>query len=148
MRFVMADCERIAVENPVGFMNSAYRKADQTIHPYMFAEPGSADYVTKGTCLWLKGLPPLVPKNTIKPNNKELFGVLPSGKARTWEDSVSRSGKVRSKTFPGIAEAMAEQWGGLETTASQEKRKKPLIVTGKEHGKQELFGQLDMFGGI
>ena len=46
-------------------------------------------------------------------SNEKIFGVMPSGKVRTWEDTYSRSGKVRSKTFPGIARAMAEQWGGL-----------------------------------
>lgn len=113
MRFALADCPRIAVENPVGFMSKAYRKADQIIHPYMFAEsPEDTDqYVTKATCLWLKGLPPLKGKGLPKPDNRKLYGTFPSGKAKTWEDQFSRSGKVRSITFPGIAKAMAEQWG-------------------------------------
>lgn len=115
MQFVLADCPRIAVENPVGFMSSAYRKADQIIHPYQFAEGvENTDYVTKATCLWLKGLPKLKTNNLPKPNNREIYGVMPSGKAKTWEDSLCRKGgaaKVRSKTFEGIAEAMAEQWG-------------------------------------
>lgn len=51
-------------------------------------------------------------KELPKPNNKQLFGVMPSGKSRTWEDTYSRSPKERSKTFPGIAKAMAEQWAG------------------------------------
>lgn len=113
MRFALADCPRIAVENPVGFMNTAYEKPDQIIHPYMFAE-GTDDteqYVTKATCLWLKGLPPLITNGLPKPDNEALFGRTPRGKVRTWEDSYSRDGKVRSKTFPGIAKAMAEQWG-------------------------------------
>lgn len=116
MQMADADCDRIAIENPVGVMNTCYRKADQIIHPYMFAE--SADdkenYVTKATCLWLKNLPTLATNSLPKPNNKELFGVLPSGKAKTWEDSLCRAGGAslaRSKTFPGIARAMAEQWG-------------------------------------
>lgn len=113
MQFALADCSRIAVENPVGFMNTAYRKPDQIIHPYMFAD-GTDDveqYVTKATCLWLKGLSPLITNGLPKPNNVTLFGKMPSGKARTWEDTYSRSAKVRSKTFPGIARAMADQWG-------------------------------------
>lgn len=113
MNFVFAPVPRIAIENPVGFMNSAYRKPDQLIHPYQFAESeeDTENYVTKGTCLWLKGLQPLKTNNLPRPNNRELYGVLPSGKSRTWEDTFSRSGKVRSKTFPAIAKAMAEQWG-------------------------------------
>lgn len=118
MQFVNADCDRIAIENPVGVMNTCYRKPDQIISPYMFAESvnDTENYVTKATCLWLKGLPLLVTNSLPKPNNKELFGVLPSGKARTWEDSVSRIGgaeKIRSKTFWGIARAIAEQWGNF-----------------------------------
>lgn len=113
MRFLTANAERIAIENPIGFMNTAYRKPDQTIHPYMFANStdDTENYVTKATCLWLVNLPLLCGTGLPKPDNAALFGRMPSGKARTWEDTFSRSGKVRSKTFPGIAEAMAEQWG-------------------------------------
>lgn len=113
MRFLSANSERIAIENPVGFMNTAYRSADQVIHPYMFADStdDTEQYVTKATCLWLVNLPNLKTKGLPKPDNGKLFGKLPSGKNRTWEDTYSRSAKVRSKTFPGIAAAMAEQWG-------------------------------------
>ena len=112
-----SDCDRIAIENPIGVMNTAYRKPDQIIHPYFFAkgENDTENYVTKATCLWLKGLKPLTYKELPKPDNKRLFGVMPSGKAKTWEDSLCRAGgadKARSKTFPGIAKAMAEQWAG------------------------------------
>lgn len=114
MFFYLADIPRIAIENPVGFMNTALGKPNQIIHPYMFAdsEDDTEQYVTKATCLWLRGLPRLKTNNLPKPDNKKQYGLLPSGKARTWEDTYSRSGKVRSKTFPGIARAMAEQWGG------------------------------------
>lgn len=114
MRFLSANAERIAIENPVGFMSSAYRKPDQIIHPYMFAASAedTENYVTKATCLWLFNLPKLQGNGLPKPNNAELYGRMPSGKARTWEDTYSCSGKVRSKTFSGIAEAMAAQWGG------------------------------------
>lgn len=117
MYFYMADIPRIAVENPVGFMNRALRKPDQIIDPYMFAESteDTENYVTKRTCLWLKGLPKLKTNNLPKPNNSELFGVSPRGKAYCWNETISRSGKVRSKTFLGIAKAMAEQWGGGES---------------------------------
>ena len=95
-------------------MNTAYRKPDQIIHPYMFAEDenDAENYVTKATCLWLKGLPVLETNTLPKPDNKKIFGTYSNGKAKTWEET--RSGDrttVRSKTFPGIAKAMAEQWG-------------------------------------
>jgi hypothetical protein len=116
MYFALADCPRICVENPVGFMNNNYRKPDQIIDPYMFAESteGRENYVTKKTCLWLKGLPTLQTNGLPKPDNAALFGRYANGKTKNWEESFSRDSKVRSKTFPGIAKAMAEQWGGLE----------------------------------
>ncbi len=119
MHFVLADCPRIAVENPVGFMNANYRRPEQIIHPYMFAESteDKAQYVTKATCLWLKGLDPLKTNGLPKPNNEALYGRFPSGKIKTWEDQYSRSAKVKSKTFPGVAKAMAEQWGGRDAEA-------------------------------
>lgn len=112
-KFFLANADRIAIENPVGFMNSAYRKADQTIHPYMFAESENdvEQYVTKATCLWLVNLPILRGNSLPKPDNGKLFGKRRNGKNRTWEDTYSRNAKVRSKTFPGIAKAMAEQLG-------------------------------------
>ena len=115
MYFALANIPRVCVENPVGFMNSAFRKPDQIIDPYMFADgTDSEDYVTKRTCLWLRGLPKLKTNDLPRPDNKKIWGVYSNGKAKTWEDTFTRSGKVRSKTFPGIAKAMAEQWGGLE----------------------------------
>ena len=114
MAFANANCEHIAIENPVGVMNTAYRKPDQIINPYMFAqsETDAENYVTKATCVWLKGLNPLITNNLPKPNNAELWGRSPKGKAYTWEDTYSKKPSVRSKTFPGIARAMAEQWAG------------------------------------
>lgn len=113
MYFALSNIDRVCVENPVGFMNTAYRKADQIIDPYMFAESSEdkGNYVTKRTCLWLKGLPPLKGTGLPRPDNAALFGRKPNGKALCWEETYSRSAKVRSKTFPGIAKAMAEQWG-------------------------------------
>lgn len=116
MQFVNADCDRIVIENPVGVMNTCYRKPDQIIDPYMFAESEQdlENYVTKSTCLWLKGLDLLKTNGLPKPNNHELFGTKPNGEAFTWEEKLCRSGGAslaRSKTFPGIAKAMAEQWG-------------------------------------
>ncbi len=105
MKFVNAPCEHIAIENPVGFMNSCYRKPDQIIHPYMFGDP-----YMKRTCLWLKNLPLLEPTYYLpKPEPKY---VQKDGKRRYWVETVSGSDrqKVRSKTFPGIAAAMAYQF--------------------------------------
>ena len=119
MQFVNADCDKIVIENPVGVMNTCYRKPDQTISPYMFAEStnDTENYVTKSTCLWLKGVPPLETNDLPKPNNAEIFGIRPNGRAFTWEEKLCRAGGAalaRSKTFPGIAKAMAEQWGTEE----------------------------------
>ena len=114
MEFVNADCPRIAIENPIGIMSSIYRKPNQIIHPWMFG-----DKFTKSTCLWLKGLPNLEPTNIVekgeffewvdkkgrkKRQAKWFFDALKNAK-----NSEERS-IIRSKTFPGIAKAMAEQW--------------------------------------
>lgn len=116
MHFVLANIPHIAVENPVGFMNTAYRKPDQIIQPYMFAESvdDTENYTMKGTCLWLKGLPKLQGNDLPKPDLAKMYGIYPSGKTACWEDSISGKdrARLRSKTFEGIATAMAEQWGG------------------------------------
>ena len=114
MSFVYANCDKVAIENPVGVMNTCYRKPDQIVHPYMFAgnENDTENYVTKATCLWLKGLSVLETNGLPKPDNKKVFGVYSNGKAKTWEETrFGDRARVRSKTFPGIARAMAEQWG-------------------------------------
>lgn len=113
MRFALADCDKICVENPIGFMSRAYRKADQIISPWMFAESENdkENYHSKKTCLWLKGLEALQGNGKIHNFNCEIYGKYSNGKNKTWEDSCSRTAKQRSKTFPGIAKAMAEQWG-------------------------------------
>lgn len=115
MKFANANCEKVAIENPVGVMNTVYRKPDQIIEPYQFAESvdDKENYVTKRTCLWLKGLKPLQGNSLDKPNNAELFGKHPNGKARCWNEMQWQKSRsiVRSKTFQGIAKAMAEQWG-------------------------------------
>ena len=108
MQFVNADCQRIAIENPVGFMGTRYRKCDQTIQPYQFGDP-----FEKLTCLWLKGLPKLVPTNIVQPPERQK---IKGGKSMPeWYSNAPKDerAKIRSKTFPGIARAMAEQWGGL-----------------------------------
>ena len=113
MDYIMANADHIAIENPVGVMNSAYRKPDQIIHPYYFAngKDDKENYWTKRTCLWLKGLPLLTypePEPFENPYGDETY---PSGKRKYWEECISKRADVRSKTFQGIADAMAEQWG-------------------------------------
>ena len=109
MQFVNADCDKIAIENPVGVMTRYYRKADQYIQPLQFGHP-----TTKRTGLWLKNLPKLTPTKIVE----QEFHI--SGTGRKWDkwfwdssviqDRAERS-RFRSKTFEGIAKAMAEQWG-------------------------------------
>lgn len=104
-RFVMADCDKIAIENPIGAMSTCYRKPDQIINPYEF---GSTE--RKSTCLWLKGLPKLKATDVI-PKEKRTQNIWKAnfnGKNYTYKDP--EVAKLRSKTFPGIAKAMAEQW--------------------------------------
>lgn len=96
LRFVTADCKKIAIENPIGIMSSEYRKPDQIIQPWQF---GHGE--TKATCLWLKGLPKLLPTDIVDGRAHRVWR-MPPGPDRA---------KLRSKTFPGIAKAMAEQWG-------------------------------------
>ena len=111
MRFIEADCPRIAVENPIPSAVYELPTYTQIIQPYEYGHPN-----TKKTCLWLKGLPPLQPTEIVKPEKARRFQQK-NGKWRysCWEMD-QRGGKERarerSKTFPGIAKAMAEQWGG------------------------------------
>ena len=113
MAFVNADCEKIAIENPQGVMSACYRKPDQYIHPFYFANgiDDEDNYMTKKTGLWLKGLPVLKYDCNL-PNPMENAKRWKNGKKINWTEG-NHGGKARSKTFPGIAKAMAEQWGGL-----------------------------------
>jgi site-specific DNA-cytosine methylase len=104
-----APCDRIAIENPISVISSKIRKPDQIIQPWMFGHPE-----TKATCLWLKGLPKLVPNDdaeyvkahmeSLPANQRNRVHHMPPGPDR-W--------KERSRTYIGVAEAMAEQWGSL-----------------------------------
>ena len=110
MAFANADCSRIAIENPIGHMSTAYRKPDQIIHPYVFGDPAR-----KATCLWLKGLPQLEPTNVVEPviiKYKNGKGTDNPWHMETMSLPPDERAKQRSKTFPGIAKAMAEQWAG------------------------------------
>lgn len=91
-----AHIPRVAIENPVCIMSSMWRKPDQTIQPWMF---GHGE--TKATCLWLKGLPKLRPTDIVEGREARIHKMPPS--ADRW--------KLRSETYPGIAQAMADQWG-------------------------------------
>ena len=96
MQLAKLDIPRIAIENPVCIMSSIWRKPDQVIQPWMF---GHGE--TKATCLWLKGLPPLVPTNIVDGRESRVHRMPPS--PDRW--------KERSRTYPGVAQAMAIQWG-------------------------------------
>lgn len=125
-QFLTADCDRIAVENPVGIISGDYilkwfpdlaekydlpRKQAQTIQPYEFGDPHK-----KTTCLWLKGLPTLRPTSIVEPDLVRYE--CKNGKTATFSRFYVQGfkdgerAKSRSKTFPGIAKAMAEQWAG------------------------------------
>lgn len=109
MKFMEADCDKLAIENPTP--SGVYRmpKCTQVIQPYEYGHP-----YTKRTCLWLKGLPTLTPTDVISP-----VGPYVCGNSEIWRKQAAsgivygkeKSAKHRSKTFPGIAKAMAEQWG-------------------------------------
>lgn len=94
MQFTYLQC-KWAIENPIGIMSRLYRKPDQIIQPWQF---GHGE--TKATCLWLNGLPKLVPTDIVEGREQRIWK-LPPGPERA---------KLRSKTFPGIAKAMATQW--------------------------------------
>lgn len=122
-QFLLADCDRISIENPVNIISGDYIpkwfpdlaekyglpiKPTQIIQPYEFGDPHK-----KTTCLWLKGLPKLIPTNIVDP--KLVSYICKSGKKVTFSEYMVRGfegdrAKHRSKTFPGIAKAMAEQW--------------------------------------
>ncbi len=106
MEFVNAPIKKICIENPIGIMNTIYRKPDQIIQPWQFG-----DEAQKTTCLWLKNLNKLEPTNIVsKGEMKE--GIMKTGKKYRipkWF-SDNKSSVIRSKTFPGIAKAMAEQF--------------------------------------
>ena len=127
MMFANTECDKIAIENPIGIMSSIYRKPDQVIQPYEFGHPES-----KATCLWLKGLPKLKPTEFAEWKyyrcrcgnvfEAELgkYGCCDWPAKILW-DNQTKSGQnklppskdrhiLRAKTYPGIARAMAEQW--------------------------------------
>lgn len=105
MYLVNSDIPRIAIENPIGIMSSKYRKPDQIIQPWMF---GHGE--TKATCLWLKNLPKLIPTNIVEGREHRIHKMAPS----------DHRAKDRARTYQGIADAMANQWGELRTIRQEE----------------------------
>lgn len=96
MDLAEADIPKIAIENPVGIMSTAWRKPDQIVQPYYFGDPWR-----KTTCLWLKGLSPLVPTDIVEHH----------GRMEGWHGTLGpERQRLRSQTYPGLAKAMAEQW--------------------------------------
>ena len=110
MMFALADCDKIAIENPSGIMSSAYRKPDCSYNPYDF----EGETECKKTCLWLKGLEPLKPTRKVPlPKEERTQGIWKAhfgGKKLAWNDP--ETARLRSQTPHGVAKAMAEQWGG------------------------------------
>lgn len=110
IKLLEAPIDKIAVENPVGIVSTRYKKPNQTVHPWMFGDEAS-----KATCLWLKNLPLLEPTDIVDKGERV---VLSSGKslpkwysdALTLSKSSAERRTMRSKTFEGLARAMAEQW--------------------------------------
>lgn len=116
MQMATAPAPMVAVENPVGIMATAYKKPDQIIQPYEYGHQAR-----KATCLWLKGLPKLTPTEIVSPGEIRKGGFSVGAHADGKDDSGKwlrysdpELAKIRSRTFPGIARAMAEQWGGRE----------------------------------
>lgn len=113
MALANADIEHIAIENPVGIMNSRFRKPDQVVQPYFFGDAAS-----KSTCLWLKNLPLLTPTKMV---DKGEYIEFKSGKRipKWYSDGLTKTKTAeerrtwRSKTFPGFAKAIAEQWSAF-----------------------------------
>jgi site-specific DNA-cytosine methylase len=104
MNFANCKCERVAIENPIGIMSSKWKKPSQIIHPWQFGHEAE-----KNTCLWLKNLPLLTPTNIV--GKGEIITYRSGKKMSKWYANLSGKGLLRSKTFSGIAKAMAEQWG-------------------------------------
>ena len=118
MAFVNAPIDKIVIENPIGIMSTKYKKPTQIIEPYYFGDPAK-----KPTCLWIKGLSPLVySKSEYVAPELVTMTSKKTGRVRTyskWEYEAScnqqERATIRSKTFKGIAVAMARQWGGVSS---------------------------------
>lgn len=110
MTIANADCPRIVIENPVGIMSTRWRKPDQIVQPWMFGDP-----FEKKTCLWLKGVKKLVSTNEVTPEERTAYKsgkTMPAWYAAAANLPPAERSKVRSRTFPGFAAALAAQYGG------------------------------------
>jgi len=108
-----APIDKIAIENPVGYINTHWRKPDQIIHPYQFGHS-----VNKKTCFWLKDLPKLTPTKMVEKDKTVIWNGTGKKISKWYKDTLwqgngdlSEVSKIRSRTFQGIANAMAKQWG-------------------------------------
>ena len=114
-RLFNAPIKNICIENPVGWLNTHWRKPDQIIHPYEFGHR-----VNKKTCFWLKCLPKLIPTEIVERDEITIWNGTGKRISKWYKDTLKAGKgnlrevtKIRSKTFQGVADAMAEQWGGL-----------------------------------
>ena len=139
-----AKVKRIAIENPIGIMSTRWRKPDQTIQPYMFGDPYS-----KYTCLWLKNLRPLHPSRPTEDHGERIYFGSGKSQPKWYSDGLTKTRskeerqKWRSKTFPGIARAIAEQWT-IQIAAEED------LLTDDEWkllGRDYLFLHDNMTGG-
>jgi len=140
-----AKVKRIAIENPIGIMSTRWRKPDQTIQPYMFGDPYS-----KYTCLWLKNLRPLHPSKPTEDHGERIYFGSGKSQPKWYSDGLTKTKskeerqKWRSKTFPGIARAIAEQWT-IQVAAEED------LLSEEEWnilGKDYLFLLDTMTGGV
>jgi hypothetical protein len=108
MQLTQTKIPKWAIENPVGIMSNFFRKPNQIIQPFMFGDP-----VKKATCIWSRCIPRLQATNIVEP---DITTLKTGARFSTWDYKISMNhkerAKLRSKTFPGIAKAMAQQWGG------------------------------------
>ncbi len=121
MLFANCKCDKVVIENPIGIMSTKWKKPNQIIQPWQFG-----DEFQKSTCLWIRGLPLLEPTKIVGKGEFKEWIDKKSGKkkrqamwffeALTKSKTPQERSMIRSKTFPGIAEAMAEQWGSLPCT--------------------------------
>jgi len=130
MNVINADIERIVVENPIGIMSGKYRKPDQIVQPWQFG-----DKAQKSTCLWLKNVPKLLPTDIVEKGEFFEFISKKGEKKRMpmWYYQALQDAKtpeerrtLRSKTFQGIADAMAKQWGDVLLGKNNEQLKLSL----------------------
>lgn len=146
MAMINAPIERIAVENPIGIMSTLYRKPDQIIQPWMFGHPES-----KATCLWLKNIPKLVETDNVK----HIFDSLPKNKQQRlhYLPPTQDRGILRSKTFPGIAKAMATQFTKTDDMSKKKWIREEIIrylafLTTREFSGLEMYRTITQRLGI